>query len=116
MKKIKMRNEGENTTIRQGFELFVVSQKAKGVAEKTVETYRDVLSVAGRHFASVPAAAGIQRAARVRTAKIQHRQRLLFCCVLDSPDKQKKFCKGRDYQRKWSLSFCSLYKNFREVT
>ena len=50
MKKIQMAKKGENTTIREGFDLFVISQKAKGVAEKTVETYHSHFQSVSRHW------------------------------------------------------------------
>ena len=44
--KIVFRKENENLSMKGAFEDFVVSQMAKGVSDKTVETYRS-------HFKSI---------------------------------------------------------------
>ena len=48
--KITMKQAGENLSIKEAFEAFVVAQTAKGVSDKTVETYHAHFRSIGKHL------------------------------------------------------------------
>lgn len=48
--KIVFRKENENLSMKGAFEDFVVSQMAKGVSDKTVETYRSHFKSIGKYL------------------------------------------------------------------
>ena len=48
--KIMMKQAGENLSIKEAFEDFVVAQTAKGVSDKTVETYHAHFRSIGKHL------------------------------------------------------------------
>ena len=50
MKKITMKNSGENSAITEVFERFIKASLAKGVSERTVQTYRSHLKCVSRHL------------------------------------------------------------------
>ena len=48
--KIMMKQAGANLSIKEAFENFVVAQTAKGVSDKTVETYHAHFRSIGKHL------------------------------------------------------------------
>jgi len=50
MKKISMKNSGENSPVTEVFERFIKASLAKGVSSRTVETYRSHLKSVSRHL------------------------------------------------------------------
>jgi len=50
MKKISMKNSGDNNSVAEVFERFVKASLAKGVSERTVKTYRGHFKSMSRHL------------------------------------------------------------------
>ena len=50
MKKISMKNDDENSLITEVFERFIKASLVKGVAERTIKTYRTNFKSASRHI------------------------------------------------------------------
>ena len=48
--KITMKQAGANLSIKEAFKDFVVAQTAKGVSDKTVETYHAHFRSIGKHL------------------------------------------------------------------
>ena len=48
--KIMMKQAGANLSIKEAFEDFVVAQTAKGISDKTVETYHAYFRSIGKHL------------------------------------------------------------------
>lgn len=50
MGKIRMKKPAEAITLESAFKEFTVSKAAKGIKDKTIETYHSHFHVAGKHL------------------------------------------------------------------